>query len=66
MTANIKREGDLNAEPARFEIGEFAGALLGRAQLRDHARVEHARGIEIHVVIAVQLDALRPRDRLRE
>ena len=28
-----QREGDLNAEPARFEIGVFADALLGRAQL---------------------------------
>ena len=54
-----QREGDLNSEAARFDIGEFASVLLGRAQLRDHARVEHARGIEIHVVIAMQLDGSR-------
>ena len=32
-----QREGDLNAEPARFEIGIFADALLGVAQLLDDA-----------------------------
>ncbi len=51
-----QRERDLDAEPARFEIGIFADALLRRAQLLHHPRIEKPRDIEIHVVIAVQLD----------
>ena len=51
-----QREGDLNAKPARFEIGILADALLRRAQLLDHARIEHLGDIEIHIVVTVQLD----------
>ena len=51
-----QRERDLNAETARFEIGELADALLRRAQLLDDARIEHAGRVEIHVVVAVELE----------
>ena len=51
-----QREGDLNAEPARFELGIFGDAFLGLRELRDHARIEQARDVEIHVVVTVQLD----------
>ena len=49
-------ERDLNAEPPRFEIGIFADVLLRRTQLLHHARVEQAGDVEIHIVVAAQLD----------
>ena len=58
-----QREGDLHADAARLEIGEFRDALLRRLQLLDHARIERARDIEIGVVVAAQLD--HRRDALR-
>ena len=49
-------ESDLDADAALHEIGVLADAGLRRLQLREHARVEHARDVEIDVVVAAQLD----------
>ena len=51
-----QRECDLDAEPPLFEIGVFADALLGIAQLLHDTRIEQPSDVEIHVVVAVQLD----------
>ncbi len=51
-----QRKRDLNTQPAGFEIGVFADTFLRLAQLLNHARIEHARHIEIHVVVTVQFD----------
>ncbi len=51
-----QRECDLDAEPPLLEIGVFADALLGVAQLLHDTRVEQPSDVEIHVVVAVQLD----------
>jgi hypothetical protein len=51
-----QRERDLDAEPAGLQVGEFADIGLRRTQLRHYARVEQARDIEVHAVVAAQLD----------
>ena len=48
-----QRERDLDAEPPLFEIGVFADALLGIAQLLHDSRIEQPGDVEIHVVVAV-------------
>ena len=45
-----QREGDLDAEPAGFDLGVFGDAGLGLLQLADHARVEQPRDVEEGVV----------------
>ena len=49
-------KGDLHADAARFKIGILRDALARRVQLREHARVEQARNVEVGVGIAAQLD----------
>ena len=49
-------ERDLDADPARGEIGVLGDAGLRGAQLRQHARVEQAGNVQIGVVVTAQLD----------
>ena len=51
-----QREGDLHAEPARFQRRVFGDALARRLQLRHHARIEQPRDVEIIVREFVDLD----------
>ncbi len=50
-----QRERDLDAEAARFEIGELGDAGLGLADLRQHLGIDEAGDVEIGVVVAAQL-----------
>ena len=51
-----QREGDLDAEPAGFDLGIFGHAGLGLLELRDHARIEQPRHIQERIVEGVQPD----------
>ncbi len=50
ITANISAKFDLNAEPARFDLGVFGDAGLGLLELRDHVGIEQPRYVEEGVV----------------
>ena len=51
-----QRKRDLDAEPARFELGIFGDAGLGLLQLRDDTWIEQTRDIEESVVEGAQPD----------
>jgi len=49
-----QREGDLDAEPARFDLRIFGDTQLGLLELRHHARIKQARDIQEGVVERAQ------------
>ena len=51
-----QREGDLDAEPARLDLGVFGDAGLGLLQLADDVRIEQPRDIKEGVVERAQAD----------
>ena len=51
-----QRDVDLNAEPARFQLGIFGDAGLGLRQLRDHVGIEQTRHVEEGIVERPQPD----------
>ena len=51
-----QREGKLDAEPPRLQIGEIADGGLGFAQMRDDPRIERTNDAQIGIVVAAHLD----------